>query len=261
MSTIDLKKALSVAVEAAALAGAHAVKRQNGELGIKTKASPRDFVTEVDQECQDMIIQRIQKDFPDHRFLGEEGDVSGIGDASSPYRWIIDPIDGTGVFIHGRDNFGNLIALEENEEVILAVMHQPRSKDFFTGVKGGGAFWNDKKVTLRETKDLNDAILCCNIINRAKKNSDGVLTVTLPAAASVENYGAAVDEFGKILRGENDGAFFENISLWDIAAGCFLVTEAGGKAEYRKNSKGKYDVACSTTPIFEELKKFVFERM
>jgi len=266
MSTIDLQHALDVAIDAAKKAAQHAVERQKelSTIKIDTKSSPRDFVTAADRECQEMIIERIRKEYPDHRFIAEEEGADDLGDPASPFAWVVDPIDGTVPFIHNRDNFGVIIALREAESTQLGVIYLPRKDELFHGVRGQGSFFNGEPVTLRETRDMNESILCSNFIQRSKE-IDGTMMVSLPLCASMENYGSAAQELGEILKGNNDGAFFLGPRLWDLAAGFMLIEEAGGHSYFEFTEPGNVRSAIrgctSTAPIFEELKAFVLQQM
>ncbi|MBU0767120.1 hypothetical protein KKF55_05090 [Patescibacteria group bacterium] len=271
MSELDLDQALTRAIEIAKMAAATAVEfhkeispeNAGSNLGIETKDSPRDFVTKADRAVQKKIISAIQEYYPDHRFIAEEEGATNLGDPSSPYEWIVDPIDGTMPFIHGRDNFGTILALRKNEEVVLGVMIIPLKDELYYAIKGKGAFYNGKPIVLRDTKDLNDAAICSN--TRRVKIIDGIPYIATPICGNLENYGAACDEFGHMLRGHNDGCFFDGPRLWDVAAGCMMVEEAGGKSEYKlkdpKNVRGGVICVSSTAPIFDELREFVFEKM
>ena len=270
MSDIDPQKLLDVCKEANAAASAFLVKEHQAwldgkDITIETKASATDYVTAIDDESQRLIIDCIQQHFPDHRFIAEEDGAQDIGDPDSPYEWIIDPLDGTLNFIHQRENFGSVVAVQKNGELLAGSMDMPLLKQHFYGGKGLGAFYNGEPIQLRNTKGMTDAVLNCNTMRRAVQGDDGVYRATMPYCASIENTGCAVQEIGEILRGKTDGAFFLGIRLWDIATGFLLVQEAGGKMELEPlepgNPKTGYRCACSTEPIFDELWDWVKTKM
>lgn len=233
-------------------------------IGVGTKSDPTDYATDADREAQVIIVDAIQKHFPSHRILGEEGGTDHLGDPVSPYHWMIDPLDGTTNFIHGKPNYGTIIALQENDQTILGVMTRPRFKETYTAIRGEGAYVNGKRCTLRKTVRMDDAILCCNIMHRAEKLSHGRLVVPIPFCASIENYGNAIEEFAVVLKGWNDGVFFNGPRLWDTAAGCLMIEEAGGKSrtELKEPSNDRGGVLCAATTkeIFEEVERFTFEQ-
>ena len=266
---MDLDSSLSVAVDAATLAGdflkekhEEIVKQGVDALNVRTKGTANDYVSDVDGQAQQIIIKRIQQEYPDHRFLAEEEGADDLGDADCPYRWIIDPLDGTIPFIHGKENFGVLIALQKDDETVLGLMYRPMQRELYTAIRGKGAAFNGNPITLRETKDMADAVLCSNLVHRAIPGPDGKLIVTTPLCASLENYGNAVQEFAEVFQGKNDGVFFDGPRLWDVTAGCLIMQEAGGQSRYELKDKDnpRSGVLCvsSTKPIFEELCAFLF---
>lgn len=270
MSDIDVQKLTAVAREACDAACAYLVTEwekwgDGNDIGIDTKTSATDMVTRVDGEAQQIVIDCIQKYFPDHRCIAEEDGAENIGDPNSPYAWIIDPLDGTLNFIHKRENFGAVVAVQKDDELIAGAMSLPLLDQHFYGSKGGGAFYNDEPVKLRDTQGMTDAVLNCNTMRRATKGEDGIYRATMPYCASIENTGCAVQEIGEILRGKTDGAFFNGIRIWDVATGFLMMQEAGGTMRYEwleeGNPRSGLRCACSTAPIFDELWEWVTTKM
>jgi|TARA_Y100000310_G_scaffold312728_1_gene360332 myo-inositol-1(or 4)-monophosphatase len=263
MDTIDLNRALEFALATAKKGADLAVEyhKAGADLDVENK-SPRDFVTEADFDVQNLIIDEIKKNYPEHGVVAEEKGADNIGNPDSPYIWVIDPIDGTKPFMHGREEFGVILGLMKNEEVILGVMILPLQNDEFKCIKGQGVFYNNKPVVLRKTKDMNEAMICTNFRGR-ERIIDGIPYVPVPLCTSIENYGCAADELGKILKGQNDGATFHGPRIWDLAVGFMMIEEAGGKAEWQLDDPDDVRSAvlgcASTEPIFDDLRKFTFE--
>lgn len=270
MSDIDLKHLTDVCREACTKASAYLVEEYEkslagGNLDIQTKSSATDYVTKVDAGAQDVILKVVQSEFPDHRFIAEEEGADTLGNPDSPYEWIIDPLDGTLNFIHTKEAFGPIVAVQKDGELIAGAMEMPLLEQYFHGARGQGAFYNNEPVKLRNTKGMTDAVLNCNTMRRATKGEDGIYRTTMPYCASIENTGCAAQELGEILRGKTDGAFFLGIRLWDIATGFLLVEEAGGKMQMEPldpgNPRTGYRCAASTEPIFDELWEWVTTKM
>ncbi|MFA7682218.1 MAG: inositol monophosphatase family protein [Candidatus Peribacteraceae bacterium] len=270
--SLDHHHTLDTAIAIAKEAGAFITKRQKSirpetagsNLGIATKSTARDFVTDVDRESQQLIVSRLQEHFPQHGILGEEEGADHNGSPGCPYTWVIDPVDGTCPFLHGREDFGVILALQNERDTEIGVIFLPRRNELFYAIRGKGAFFNGKPVVLRNTRNMNDAILCSNLIHRLQ-DIDGVTMVSAPFCANVENYGCAAREIGEILKGCNDGVFFLGPRLWDLAAGFMMIEEAGGKAFYEftepDNMRSALRGYASTTPIFEELKEWMDTKM
>ncbi|MDD5103367.1 MAG: inositol monophosphatase [Candidatus Peribacteraceae bacterium] len=263
MQTTDLERALETARKAAQAGAKIAMNKRAGRERLVVEAKEiTDYVTDVDRSAQTAMIAIIREKYPDHRILAEEDGAEGLGDPSSPFLWIIDPLDGTKPYVHGKDEFACIIALAEAGTTILGVMEAPAKKDSFWGTSGGGAYLNGKAITsLRATRDLDDAILCTNMGGKSR-GTDKVITIRHPRCASLQNYGCAAVEMAEILKGGNDGVFFEGVHLWDVAPACLLIEEAGGKTRTElmdpKKPRGGVRCVASTQPIFGELCRFVF---
>lgn len=270
MSDISTEKLIEVAKEAAKVATDflveqyHRIHTKGEVLYVEQKTSDMDLVTEIDRQAQKIIVEAIQKHFPDHRFLAEEDGAEDLGDSKCPYEWIIDPLDGTTNFIHGKRNFGTIITVRKHDHLLAGAMYLPFLDQWFWGGRECGAYYNGKSIKLRETGSLSQAVLHCNLIHRAK-DIDGTLHVTVPHCRSIENYGCAAEEMGEVLMGHTDGVFFERISLWDIACGFLLIEEAGGRMQYEytdpNDARSGLICAASTAPIFDELWEWTTTRM
>jgi len=268
ISLHDLLNTAETAADEAAelLCKAHKEIKEGGlhESKTQTKGSIFDPVTEADQAAQDRIISVITDRFPTHRILAEEEGADALGDAVCPYRWIIDPLDGTRNFMHGKENFGTIVAVEKEGEFLASCMLLPMLGHRFTASKGGGAFADGKPVTLRNTPSMQDAILCSNITRRAIPDASGVLRTAIPPCVSVENYGCAVQAIGDILLGWNDGVLFKGLRIWDIAAGFLMLEEAGGRYRYEwmepENPRGGIVSVGTTASIFDDVCAFAFEK-
>jgi myo-inositol-1(or 4)-monophosphatase len=262
VKSIDMEKALRTAIAAARAGGDVILGADHAALDIRAKSSSRDVVTQVDEQAQEAIVKIIQAAFPGHPILGEEGDVRG--EDGCPYLWIVDPLDGTTNFVHGKTAVGTIIALRNGRQTILGVIYLPHTDELFSAAWGKGTFRNGNPVTLRDTKGMDDAVICGNIRRRGAKQPDGRYLVSFPRCASWDNYGSCAEAFAEILRGHNDGVNFHGPHLWDTAAGALLVEEAGGKAHLElvdpADMRGDTFCVASTKAIFEELKSFNFAK-
>lgn len=233
------------------------------ELQVTMKESRFDPVTEADIQAQECIVSVIRKAFPDHTILAEE-DIGSTDTKESPYRWIVDPLDGTRNFMLGREGFGTIVAVEHDNTLLAGCMVLPLLGYTFTAAKGEGAFVNNKPITLRKTSGMNDAVICSNITRRAVEGSDGILRTAMPYCASIENYGCTAEAIGNILLGWNDGIFVKGLRLWDVAAGFLMLEEAGGKFRYEwmdpENQRGGIIGVGATAPIFTEICSFAFDK-
>ena len=123
------------------------------ELTIKGDESP---VTLADKQIEQVIRREIQKSFPGHNIIGEEFEIV---DNSSDYTWYIDPIDGTRSFVAGKNDFGTLIALVKNEEIIGGVIDCPALKERWISFERDITTVNGDVIKCRKIDQLENSIM------------------------------------------------------------------------------------------------------
>ena len=220
---------LKTAVGAARLSG-DIILRNLGRLtrGDIEKKQAFDFVTKVDRWSEAVIVQAIRENFPSHSFLAEE---TFRQPGTDPFRWIIDPLDGTTNYIHGYPMFSVSIALSHEGEVVLGVVFDPLRDELFHAVKGEGAFLNNVPIRVSETGDLGDGLIATGFPFRKKELVDLYLTAfkaVFHEVSDIRRAGSAAIDLAYIAAGRVDGFFELGLSPWDIAAGSLLIREAGG---------------------------------
>src|SRR5476651_1723927 len=118
-----------------------------------------DPVTAADRAAEDAMRALIAKNFPEHGILGEE---FGAVRTDAEYVWVLDPIDGTKSFIAGMVAWGTLIGLTRFGEPVFGMMHQPFTRERFTG-DGGAARYRgpggNRELRVRACAGLSDALL------------------------------------------------------------------------------------------------------
>jgi len=149
----NLEKFLSFAVDAAIGAGKVTLEYFQKEIKIDRKDDMTP-VTIADRQAEEYIRGQIEESFPEHSILGEE---AGENPGESPFRWIIDPIDGTQSFIRGVSQYTVLLALEYNGVPVLGVIHNPPQQETVSAATGIGAFYNGTACNVSSTKHLADA--------------------------------------------------------------------------------------------------------
>ena len=216
---------LNTAIAAARAAGEVALHYFRTNLTVETKADHTP-VTRADRECEARIVEILSARFPDHGFLGEElGERRGRVNA----RWIIDPIDGTKNFIRGIPFFATLIALEEEGEITVGVMHAPAINDLLYARKGQGAFANGRQVHVSSVTDLQDAMLIHGGLQDLKVRPCWRPFLRLvDATARQRGFGDALGH-SVVICGQAEIALEPEIKPWDVAATKAIVTEAGGR--------------------------------
>src|ERR1700722_9596820 len=133
---------LEVALEAARAGGSILLSEFDHPAKISYKGEV-DIVTQADRRSEEAVVTLLRNHFPKHAIVAEEG--SGH-ESDSPFRWIVDPLDGTTNYAHGYPCFAVSIGLEEAGELIVGVIYQPVTQELFTASRGEGAYLNERSI-------------------------------------------------------------------------------------------------------------------
>ncbi len=222
---------LNVAIKAARAAGAIINRAALDVESVRVaQKQVNDFVTEVDQAAERMIIETLLGAYPGHGILGEESGKE-FGAKDSDYVWIIDPLDGTTNFIHGFPVYCVSIALAVKGKIEHAVVYDPTRNDLFTATRGRGAFLNERRIRVSKRAQLKDCLISTGFPFRPGDNFRAYMRMfaeITQRTAGVRRPGAAALDLAYVAAGFTDGFFETGLSVWDVAAGSLLVTEAGG---------------------------------
>ena len=150
---------INIALKAARLAGKEINKfaRRKDKLKISEKG-PTDFVTQVDQIAEKIIIETIKVSFPDSAFEGEELGKSGKEDAK--LLWVIDPLDGTTNFIHGFPYYSVSIACYEDGVLEHGLVYDITRDDEYYASRGKGAYLNQTRIRVAGLPNLRNSLVC-----------------------------------------------------------------------------------------------------
>lgn len=227
----NLHPMLNVAIKAARAAGAIINRAALDVEAVRiSQKQVNDFVTEVDHAAEQAIIETLLTAYPGHGILAEETG-STHGARHSDYVWIIDPLDGTTNFIHGFPVYCVSIAMAFKGKVEHAVVYDPTRNDLFTATRGRGAFMNDRRIRVSKRTQLKDCLVSTGFPFRPGDNFKHYLAMMadlMPRTAGLRRPGAAALDLAYVAAGFADGFFESGLSIWDVAAGSLLVTEAGG---------------------------------
>jgi len=192
-----------------------------------TEKQHNDFVTEVDQKAEKIIIDTIRKVYPNHSILAEESGAS----AGDLFTWIIDPLDGTTNFIHGFPHFAISIAVKSEHNLEHALIYDPIRQETFTASRGEGAQLNSRRIRVSSHTGIQGALLGTGFPFRQHQNLEAYLKTLQPLmrqASGIRRAGAAALDLAYVAAGRLDGFWEFGLSPWDIAAGALLIKEAGG---------------------------------
>jgi myo-inositol-1(or 4)-monophosphatase len=229
--SLNLHPMVNVAVKAARAAGSIINRAALDIESVRvSQKKANDFVTEVDQAAEAVIIETLLQAYPGHGILAEEsGNEHGARD--SEFVWIIDPLDGTTNFIHGLPTYCVSIALAVRGKVEQAVVYDPTRNDLFTATKGRGAFLNDRRIRVSKRTQLKESLVSTGFPYREGDDFDQYLVMmgeVMRRTAGLRRPGAAALDLAYVAAGYTDAFFEKGLQPWDVAAGSLLVTEAGG---------------------------------
>jgi histidinol-phosphatase len=224
----DLDTLMDFAVRTATAAGNLTLDRF-GQVAVEFKGDGSE-VTEADRAAEQLILQAIAEEYPEHGVFGEEGaERAGRGG----YRWIIDPIDGTRSFATGVPLYGVLMALEHEGTPILGCAHFPVLGDSVVAAKGAGCWWGDKRAAVSVCDRLAEARVVTSGLEywrdwatpTGQEGFDRLLAGARFARTWGDCFGYVLVATGRveILADPACGA------LWDYAPVLPIIEEAGGR--------------------------------
>ena len=197
-------------------------------LAIENKqAGGFDPVTAADRAAEDAMRTLIRRNFPEHGIIGEE---FGNDRADAEYVWVLDPIDGTKSFIAGMLAWGTLIGLMRFGEPVFGMMHQPFTRERFTG-DGGAARYRgpngNRDLHVRQCAALSDALMFTTsplLMNR----DDRACFTRLEDKVKLSRYGGDCYAYCMLAAGLIDLIIETEIKPYDIVAVIPIVHGAGG---------------------------------
>jgi histidinol-phosphatase len=209
---------------------------RSADLRVDRKAD-RSEVTEADRRAESAIASLVLAHRPDHGLLGEEHGLTG--DASSPWRWIVDPIDGTSNFVRHVPVWATLVALTHADHgPVVGVVAAPALGRRWAGARGLGATSDGRSISVSGVDRLDDAHV----------------SVTFSSGwEALGRTGALVDLLTKAGRARGFGDFWQHMLVaegaidlaidavglqpYDIAAIQVVVEEAGGAITDRNGER------------------------
>jgi len=233
MTTTSSDPVLAVAVRAARRAASVIIDASRDLRRLPTFSKEHgDIVSGADREAETAIAATIGAAFPEHAVLSEETGELRPGNAESPFRWVVDPIDGSLNFVHGYPYYAVSIALTKNDEVTHAVVLDPVHDELFTAIKGKGAQRNGAPIHVSACTRLPDALVGTVFPARRSPKLPAyvpVFNALMSQCAGLRRAGACALDLAHVAAGRLDGFWVMSLKAWDVAAGSLLVTEAGGR--------------------------------
>ena len=259
-------KAAAIAAEAGALLRDFYVK------GVETEyKTDVDLVTEADRTSERPLLDRLSTAFPEHGIFGEEGTRHRL---DLPFRWYVDPLDGTTNFAHGFPAFCVSLglaerapgaAVDEDGTLVAGVIYDPLRDELFVAEKGKGAYLNGHRLHGSKVPHVGEALLATGFPSRARHgnpNAHFYHELTL-RSHGLRRAGSAALDLAYVAAGRVDGYWEFNLNPWDTAAGALLILEAGGTVTRFDGSAFRLDSreVLATNGLLKEELVTVFEDM
>lgn len=233
---LDRQKTLEIAVDVAREAGALLMEGFGQEKHIERKSSAVDWVTQYDTAAEALITGRLQRAFPEHGLVGEEGTNTGSADG---YRWYIDPLDGTGNYAHGFPIFCVSMGLYYGEDPVLGVIYDPVHEECFTAIAGEGAYLSgrlgDRRLQVTSETNLAAGLLATGFpydVHTSPDNNLNYVNLFTRRAQGIRRPGSAALDAAYVAAGRLDGYWELKVYCWDMAAAILMVQEAGGQVTF-----------------------------
>lgn len=221
------RSALEVATQTAKEAGKIVLSHFYSEKEIKHKGKSN-LVTDVDILSEQLILELLKEEYPEHRVLSEE---SNSATPVSGYTWIVDPLDGTNNYVFGIPFFCTTIALVKDEDILLGVTYDPLREELFRSERGRGAYLNDSAIHVSKESSLQASLVGLDL-GYSYEQGNELLDITSKLWGQVHCLrimGSASLGVGYVACGRVNLYLHRFVYPWDIAGGLLLVREAGGK--------------------------------
>lgn len=227
---------------------------------ITTKSTEVDMLTEVDLACDHLIVEKLKQLFPNDAILSEEqGHQPHVQAESSGFTWIIDPLDGTTNFSIGHPVFAVSIARWQGDVPQFGVVYLPMLNELFYAEVGKGAYMNHERIWGSTRSVLRESVLATGFpYDRAtaENNNSENAALLIPMVKGIRRLGAAAYDLCLVAAGVYDAYWELRLGKWDMAAGCLMITEAGGSFTFHE-ADGKYNVVTGAPELCKQIKTLV----
>ncbi|MFC6092040.1 inositol monophosphatase family protein [Saccharothrix lopnurensis] len=199
---------------------------------IITEKSDRDTYTDIDLTIERSIRTFLAEATPELSFYGEEESYNeeSLLDGAT---WVLDPVDGTSNYVHGIPLCAVSLALVIDGKCELASISLPFTNLHYRAIKGEGAYVNNHKIQVSDTRSLRSAIIsigdyATGAESEEKNRSRIAITAALADSAErVRMFGSAAHDFTWTAEGRIDATVILSNKVWDVASGALIASEAG----------------------------------
>jgi myo-inositol-1(or 4)-monophosphatase len=220
----SLPFALTLARRAGAL-----LRERSSQVHYEAHKGAVELVTEVDLASEQLIVAALRERFPEHAIEAEEGQGQ---EAASPYRWFVDPLDGTHNYAHGYPHFAVSLGLWRGNTPLLGVVYDPVRDECFWAAQGGGAFLNGRPLHVSSRAPLAASLVSTGFPYDKATRPDNNLAEfarVVPRVSGIRRSGVAALDLCYVAAGWQEAHWELGLKPWDMAAGGLIVREAAGQ--------------------------------
>ncbi|GIQ69598.1 inositol monophosphatase [Xylanibacillus composti] len=227
MDRAILQQAEAIAREAIQQAGEWARDKFGRGIIVEEKDRFGDVVTEVDHQAEAILLEAVQRAFPDHQIHSEEAGHLG---PKSDWLWLIDPLDGTNNYAIGLPVFAHSMTLLYRREPVLGVVYEPLVNRMYICQAGQGATCNGRPIQVRRAADLHRANIGWIQGHRVQQESRAVRLrqhIDMSCKRMLRLWAPTI-QWCMLACGQLDGIVLYNSEGDDLYSGLLMVKEAGG---------------------------------
>lgn len=187
------------------------------------------FVTYIDKAAEKKLVDGLRVVLPEAGFITEEQTATDKGEV---FNWIVDPLDGTTNYIHRIFPVAISIALQKNNKTILGIVYELGLDEVFYSIEGQPAYLNGKEIQVSETNYVDDSLIATGFPYYDYDRMNGYMKsfeYFMKNSRGLRRLGSAATDLAYVAIGRFDSFYEYSLSPWDVAAGAFLVQQAGGK--------------------------------
>jgi myo-inositol-1(or 4)-monophosphatase len=218
------------------------------------------LVTYVDKTAEANIVAALRKLIPEAGYVTEEGTA---GSNDEKFTWVIDPLDGTTNFLHGIAPHSVSIGLLEDGIPVLGVVYEVKQDEMFYAWKDSPAFLNGKEIKVSPTKELQNALIGTGFPYYDFDRVDNYIAAMkelMQKSRGLRRFGSAAVDLSYVAAGRFSAFYEHALHAWDVAAGAFIVQQAGGKVTDFNGGKNWLfggEIVATAENIFDEFYSIV----
>jgi myo-inositol-1(or 4)-monophosphatase len=227
---MDYQKLCSQVQELAREVGAFIREEQkkltSKNIEIKSVAS---LVTYVDKTAEQRIVTKLEELILGSGFVAEEGTADSNHEK---YTWYIDPLDGTTNYLFGVSPHSVSIGLSEDGIMVLGVVYEIGADEMFYAWKDSPAYLNCVEIKTAARSKSEETLIATGFpyydFDRIDDYIDA-LKYLMKHTLGLRRFGSAAVDLCYVACGRFDAFYEHALHAWDVAAGVFILQQAGGR--------------------------------